>query len=145
MSQADTERVARAWFDALDRGDIDGAISLLDEKIEWQNLTPVPGVSDTVPWFGPICHSVPEVLETFKVRNGVVDIKEFKPLNMIVQGDQAVGTIRDRATVKANGQEFSIEFASWLTVRNGKIVKWRSYCDPSPVIAAFKGIAPAQA
>jgi ketosteroid isomerase-like protein len=143
MSQEDTERVARAWFDALDRGDVPAAVALLDEHIEWQNLSPVKGVSDVVPWFGPICRSIPEVTETFRVRDGVVNIKEFKPLNMVVQGEQAVGTIRDRAVVKATGQEFVIEFASWITIRGGKIVKWRSYCDPSPVIAAFKGSAEA--
>jgi uncharacterized protein len=139
VSQEDTERVAKAWFDALDRGDVPAAVALLDEHIEWQNLSPVKGVSDVVPWFGAICRSIPEVAETFRVRNGVVNIKEFKPLNMVVQGEQAVGTIRDRAVVKATGQEFVIEFASWMTIRGGKIVKWRSYCDPSPVIAAFKG------
>ncbi len=143
MSQQDTERVARAWFAALDRGDVPAAVALLDEHIEWQNLSPVKGVSDVVPWFGPICHSIPEVAETFRIRDGVADIKEFKPLTMVVQGEQAVGTIRDRAVVKTTGQEFVIEFASWLTIRDGKIVKWRSYCDPSPVIAAFKGIAEA--
>ena len=139
MSQEDTQRVARAWFDALDRGDIPAAVTLLDDHIEWQNLSPVKGISDVVPWFGPVCHSVSEVAETFRVRDAVVSIKEFKPLNMVVQGEQAVGTIRDRAVVKATGQEFVIEFASWMTVRADKIVKWRSYCDPSPVIAAFNG------
>lgn len=143
MSQEDTKRVAGAWFDALDRGDIPAAVALLDEHIEWQNLSPVKGVSDVVPWFGPVCHSVSEVAETFRVRDAVASIKEFKPLNMVVQGEQAVGTIRDRAVVKATGQEFVIEFASWMTIRGGKIVKWRSYCDPSPVIAAFRGIAEA--
>jgi uncharacterized protein len=143
MSQEDTKRVARAWFDALDRGDVPAAVALLDEHIEWQNLTPVKGVSDVVPWFGRICRGIPEVAETFRVRDGVVDIKEFRPLNLLVEGEQAVGTIRDRAVVKATGREFAIEFASWMTIRGGKIVKWRSYCDPSPVIAAFKGIAEA--
>ena len=51
MSQEDTQRVARAWFDALDRGDIPAAVTLLDDHIEWQNLSPVKGISDVVPWF----------------------------------------------------------------------------------------------
>lgn len=136
--QAETERVARAWFGALDTGDVDGAIGLLDENVEWQNLVPVEGVSDVVPWFTPIRHGVPEVAETFRIRGEVVDIHEFKPLSMLVQGDQAVGTIRDRATVLSTGKEFVIEFVSWMQVKNGKIVKWRAYTDPSPVIVAFR-------
>ena len=141
MSQEDTQRVAAAWFEALNRGDVPAAVALLDERVEWQNLSPVKGVSDVVPWLGPVCHSVAEVAETFRVRDSVASFKEVQPLDLVVQGEQAVGTVRDRAVVKATGQEFTLEFASWLTIRGGKIVKWRSYCDPSPVIAAFNGMA----
>src|SRR3989442_353637 len=34
-----------------------------------------------------------------------------------------------------------IYFASWMKIENGKIVWWKSYCDPSPIIAAFRGDA----
>jgi ankyrin repeat protein len=63
----------------------------------------------------------------------------FKPLDLVVQGDQAVGTINDQAVVKSTGLSFDITFASWMTIRDGKIVHWKSYCDPSPIIAAFRG------
>jgi hypothetical protein len=44
MSQEDTQRVAAAWFNALNRGDVPAAVALLDERVEWQNLSPVKGV-----------------------------------------------------------------------------------------------------
>jgi ankyrin repeat protein/ketosteroid isomerase-like protein len=138
MSDQETRQIARQWFDALDRGDIETALSCLADDVEWINLPKIPGVSDIVPWLGT-CHGVAEVAESFRIRDAVVEVKVFKPLDLVVQGEQAVGTVRDYALVKSTGQFFDIEFASWFHVRGGKIVKWKSYCDPSPIIAAFRG------
>jgi ketosteroid isomerase-like protein len=40
--------------------------------------------------------------------------------------------------VKATGKAFEIEFVQWLKVRNGKIVRWKSYTDPSEIIRAME-------
>ena len=29
-----------------------------------------------------------------------------------------------------------------MTIEDGKIVRWKSYCDTAPIIAAFNGIQP---
>jgi uncharacterized protein len=138
MATLTTTEVARTYFNALDRGDVATAISCLDPNVEWINLPKIPGVSDIIPWLGS-CHGVQEVAESFRIRDEVVEIKLFKPLDLVIQGDQAVGTINDRAVVKASGILFDIVFASWMTIRDGKIIHWKSYCDPSPIIAAFRG------
>jgi hypothetical protein len=38
-----------------------------------------------------------EVAESFRIRDEVVEVKVFKPLDLVVQGEQAVGTVRDYA------------------------------------------------
>ena len=116
MSDQETRQIARQWFDALDRGDIETALSCLADDVEWFNLPKIPGVSDIVPWLGT-CHGVAEVAESFRIRDEVVEVKVFKPLDLVVQGEQAVGTVRDYALVKSTGQFFDIEFASWFQVR----------------------------
>jgi ankyrin repeat protein len=138
MSQQETEQVARRWFDALDRADYETAMACLAEDIEWVNLPKIAGVSDIIPWLGT-CHGIAEVVNSFKTRDAVVDVKVFKPLALLAQGDQAFGTVHDLSTVKPTGLDFDIEFATWMQIRDGKIVKWKSYCDPSPIIAAFRG------
>ncbi|WP_299407960.1 ankyrin repeat domain-containing protein [Acaryochloris sp. IP29b_bin.148] len=138
MSQEDTRKVATAWFDALDRGDMDTAIACMAEDIEWVNLPKIPGVSDIIPWIGT-AHGIPEVLKQFSTRDGIVEVKQFKPVDLVVEGDVAVGTVHDISTVLATGLDFEIVFATWMEVRNGKIAKWKSYCDPAPIIAAFRG------
>lgn len=135
--QATSERIATEWFAALDRGDIDGAMGLLAPDVEWVNLPKVPGVSDIIPWLGT-CHGVEEVLASFRTRDAVAEVQLFKPGKLVVQGDQAFGTVHDISRIKSTGTEFDIEFATWMQIHDGKITKWKSYCDPSPIIAAFR-------
>src|SRR5262249_42643060 len=98
--QATTERVTRAWFDALDRGDLDAAMGLLAADVEWVNLPATPGVSDIIPWLGT-CHGVAEVLRSFQTRDRVVEVQVFKPVSHLVQGDQAYGVVHDVSRIKA--------------------------------------------
>ncbi|MGO9156111.1 ankyrin repeat domain-containing protein [Mycobacterium sp.] len=135
--QVNSEKIASQWFSALDRGDIDAAMSLLAPDVEWVNLPKVPGVSDIISWLGT-CHGVEEVRNSFRVRDAVAEVQLFKPGKLIVQGDQAFGTVHDISRIKSTGAEFDIEFATWMQIRNDKIVRWKSYCDPSPIIAAFR-------
>ena len=135
--QATSERIATQWFAALERGDINAALALLATDVEWVNLPKIPGVSDIIPWLGT-CHGVKEVLASFRTRDAVAEAQLFKPGKLVVQGDQAFGTIHDVSRIKATGATFDIEFATWMQIQNGKIVKWKSYCDPSPIIAAFR-------
>ena len=141
MTAAQTRKVAQDWFDALDRGDMNAAVACMADDIEWENLPKIPGVSDIIPWIGT-AHGIPEVLQQFATRNGVVEVKRFKPLDLVVEGNVAVGTVHDVSTVLATGLDFEIWFASWMEIADGKIKKWKSYVDPSPIIAAFKGNLP---
>ena len=49
MTAAQTKQVARAWFDALDRGDMNAAIACMADDIEWENLPKIPGSAISFP------------------------------------------------------------------------------------------------
>ena len=138
MSQAETQKVTETWFNALDKADYATAMACLADDIEWINLQPVKGVSDIIPWIGT-SHGVAEVTESFQTRDRIAEVKLFKPISLVVQGDRAFGTVHDITTVNATGLTFDITFATEMKVSGGKIVWWKSYCDPSPIIAAFRG------
>jgi ketosteroid isomerase-like protein len=64
-----------------------------------------------------------------------------RTLKLVVDGEEAAGVIHEISLVKDTGLEFEIEFIQWLTIRNGKIVRWKSYTDPSQIILALKPLA----
>lgn len=133
-----TEKVVKKWFDSLRKGDYDTAVSCLDENIEWINMHPIKGVSDVMPWIGTQ-HGIAEVKEALGKYHGEAEVKVNEPVDFIVQGNQAAGKIHEIATIKSTGKDFEINFCTWLTVDpdKGKIIRWKSYTDPSPILAAY--------
>ncbi|MEV8565896.1 nuclear transport factor 2 family protein [Streptomyces sp. NPDC051322] len=133
----ETRIVAQRWFDALGSGDFETALATLDDNVEWINYAPVPGYNDDMKWIGTV-RGPAAVLGTLQVFTGAVDVKSEKLVNLVVEGEQAAGIIHEVSVVKETGREFDIEFIQWLTVRNGKIVRWKSYTDPSEIIRAIR-------
>lgn len=133
--------IAQDWFEALDKADYDRAISLLHPDIVWINVPAIKDGSDIIPWIGT-AKGIPQVLDQFERRGKVCEVKLFESAGLVCEGNTAVGLVRDRATIISTNITFEIIFASWMTIENGKIVRWKSYCDTAPIIAAFKGMQP---
>jgi uncharacterized protein len=131
-----TEEVARRWFTALTGGDIDTAFDCLAEDVEWINYTPVDGFNTAMAWIGTY-RGREAVRASFLTFVGLVDVRSEELVDLVVTGDEAAGIIRERSTVKATGLDFEIEFVQWLRIRDGKIVRWKSYTDPSQIIRAL--------
>ncbi|MEU2828837.1 nuclear transport factor 2 family protein [Streptomyces lavendulae] len=135
-----TREIAEGWFAALTSGDADRALGYLAEDVEWVNYTPVPGYNDRMPWIGTY-RGPAAVLDSLKVFLGMVDVRFEELVQLVVDGEQAMGVIAEESVVKETGQTFEIEFIQWLTVRDGKIVRWKSYTDPSQILRAIEGRA----
>ena len=137
IDSATTRAVAQKWFDGMTGGDPDTAFTCLDENVEWINYKIVPGYNDIMPWIGTV-HGVEEVRKTGVIFLGLVDVQSEERLGLVGEGENAMGVIHEKSVVKATGMPFEIEFIQWLKVRNGKIVRWKSYTDPSEIIRALK-------
>lgn len=125
------------WFKSLGSNDFKTAMDCLDKDIEWVNIQPVTGVSDIIPWIGT-AYGIDEVEKTFGIRDNLTRIMLFKPGEVIINDDSAVGFIHEIAEIKETGESYDITFATWIKARNGKIVRWQSFCDPSQIIKAFR-------
>lgn len=134
-----TQAVATRWFTALTSGDFDTALACLADDVEWINYKVVPGFNDDMTWIGTY-HGKDQVLATLRTFLGVCDVQSEELVRMAVTGEDAAGVIRERSVVRATGLPFEIEFIQWLTVRGGRIVRWKSYTDPSPIVAAIRGV-----
>jgi len=135
---AETRRVAQGWFDALTGGDIQTALAYLDEDIEFINYTPVPGYNDDMAWIGTY-RGRDAAFGSFQVFVGACDVQVEELVALVVDGQEAMGVIHEVSVVRDTGQRFEIEFIQRLTIRDGKIVRWKSYTDPSPIIRALRG------
>lgn len=133
-----TREVAQTWFDSMTSGDIDTAIGCLDPDIEFINYHPEPGFNTDMAWIGTY-HGRDAALDSFKVFTSVCEVRSEELLSLVADGDEAMGVIREMSVVRETGIPFEIEFVQRLTVRNGKIVRWQSYTDPSPIIRAIRG------
>lgn len=141
MSTTDqTRAIAAEWFDALTHRRYEEALSCLDPNVEWINYKILPGYNDEMPWIGTV-HGPAAVVDTLKIFTGVCDVKKEELVKLIVDGEEAAGIIHEISRVKATGMKFEIEFIQWLTIRSGKIVRWKSYTDPSPILKAIEGDA----
>ena len=137
----ETRRIVEAWFDALDQANYAHAMSLLDPNIVWINVPPIQDSSEIIPWIGTAI-GLDQVQQQFSKRDGVCEVLEFKSVGMICEGNTAAGLVRDKARIISTNITFEIIFASWMTIQGGKIIRWKSYCDTDPIVAAFKGIQP---
>jgi ketosteroid isomerase-like protein len=135
-----TRAVAERWFTALTGGDFGTALDCLADDVEWINYDPVPGYNTDMSWIGTI-RGRDSVLASLRTFAGVAEVRDERLVRLSVDGTEAAGVIHETSVVRATGLPFEIEFVQWLTVRDGKIVRWKSYTDPSRIIRALRGDA----
>ncbi|WP_329581089.1 ankyrin repeat domain-containing protein [Kitasatospora sp. NBC_01250] len=135
---AATRAVAERWFTALTSGDFATALDCLADDVEWINYAPVPGYNDDMAWIGTE-HDKQGVLNSLGLFTGICEVGKEELVRIAVDGENAAGVIHEESVVKATGLPFEIEFIQWLTVREGRIVRWKSYTDPSEIIRALRG------
>jgi ankyrin repeat protein/ketosteroid isomerase-like protein len=133
-----TRAVAERWFAALTSGDFPTALDCLADDVEWINYAAVPGYNDDMAWIGTT-RTKQGVIDSLGVFTGAVEVGTEELVRLSVDGQNAAGVIHEESVVRANGLPFEIEFVQWLTVRGGKIVRWKSYTDPSQIVRALRG------
>ncbi len=136
IDTAATLAVASAWFEHMAAGRVAEALQLCAEDIEFINYEPVPGYNTAMPWIGTK-HGRAATLASFGQFVEVAEVRSEELVRLVVDGDTAVGVVHEVSTIRRTGRAFDIEFVQVLTVRDGVIVSWKSYTDPSPILQAM--------
>jgi ketosteroid isomerase-like protein len=136
-----TRAVAESWVTALIEHDLDTALGLLAPSVEFINYTPIPGYNDDMKWIGTY-HGREAVLASLKVFAGQCEVHDEKLVKLVVEGNEAMAVVHEISVARATGVEFEVEFIQWLTVRDGQIVRWKSFTDPSSIVRALRGDRP---
>jgi muconolactone delta-isomerase/ketosteroid isomerase-like protein len=134
-----TRQVAEAWFSNMEQGKFPDALALVDADVLWENIPSTPGVSDLAPWLGSY-RGLPAVLKSFDVWAAHSRMLAFKLLQLVVDGNEAIGIVHEHAQCIANQNEYDLYVATNITIEGGKIKHWKVYWDISPLIKAYRNI-----
>jgi len=132
-------QVAEAWFRNMEQGKFQDALALVDENVVWENIPSTPGVSDLAPWLGSY-NGLPAVLKSFEVWANHSTMLSFKLLQLLVDGQEAMGIVHEHAECLANHNQYDLYVATNLHIEKGKIKRWKVYWDISPLIKAYRNI-----
>ncbi len=119
MSQENVE-IVRAAFDAFERGDTDGVLSLCDPEIEITQAADLLGAPQHH-------HGHAGVLEAVAVWVEQWDDYRIEVISMTDLGDQVMVKQMSRGRGKGTGIPVEMLFTFLFVVRAGKITEWRIF------------------
>ncbi len=133
MSEQQNLKIVRDIFEAFGRGDVPAILEVLDDDVVWI----VSGPQD-VPYFGER-RGKQGAVEFFTLLGSSVEFENFVTEDFAASGDKVFVTGHERARVRASGRGFENHWAMVFTLRDGKVVRFRSYEDSGAVADAFRG------
>ena len=116
--------IVRQRYDAVNRGDVDAALGVMEPNIEWQE----PNIEG--PPFGGTYHGPEDVANNvFGPALGPWDDFRVVPEEFLDAGERVVGLGRVQGRGKTTGRALDAPFAHLWTLRDGKAVHFRDYTD----------------
>ncbi|ACZ31877.1 conserved hypothetical protein [Xylanimonas cellulosilytica DSM 15894] len=131
-----TYKVIEKWFDCLENKRYDELLDMVDENVHWVNCRPVPGVNDVVPWLGEF-YTKADVIASFERFGSAATPVSFTLHDIHVDGEFALSHVHEVCEVLKNGKTFEVNDIFKMQVKDGKVVYWESFWDPSGAIKAF--------
>jgi ketosteroid isomerase-like protein len=124
MSTRDNVELVQRMYAEFGQGNIPAVLDAVSEDVEWF----IPGPVGLIPFVGRRTGRE-QVGEFFATLAATETAVEFEPREFIAEGDQVVVLGHQRWTVKATGITYEDDWAHVLTVRDGKVVRFREYHD----------------
>jgi ketosteroid isomerase-like protein len=123
MSPVDNVAIARTSYEAFGRGDLDGALEMMDEDIEWHQAQGLPhggfykGLANVrAAIFDPLDE---EWWDEFSAT----------PDEFLDAGPEIVVLGRYRGVAKGTGKELDVPFVHVWTVQGGRATRFRQFLD----------------
>lgn len=121
MSEHDTKRIVRTWFDAVNRADEAAILSLLAEDFVFLSMARSPSWL-IHRWNGPTFAAAPRAMAGLLKTPIVMNI-----VGMIAEGDQ-VAVEADTDAELINGKRYNNAYHFVFVLRDGLISDVREYC-----------------
>jgi ketosteroid isomerase-like protein len=124
-------RIVTGIFEAFGRGDIPAVLAALSEDVEWEITAP-----PKAPYGGPR-RGRAEVGESFQQLAATHEFLDLALQQFVAQGDTVVVLGRERLRARATGKTAENPWAMVFTLRDGQVVRLRTYEDTAAVAAAL--------
>ena len=114
--------VAREVYDAFGRGDVPGVLGKFADDIQWYEAEGMP--------YGGL-HTGPQAIAENVFARVVQDVEGFAvtPEEFYAAGDEVVAIVRYTGRGAESGKELDLPVAHAMTVRDGKIARFRQFAD----------------
>lgn len=127
-----TRTVVEEYFRLLGSGELDAALELLAEPIDWFT----PGDTALIPWMGQ--RSTKEDVKAFFSMAGEnMTPEKFQVHRILVEEDLAIALGHFQYRVNTTGKSFASDFALELRVTDGLIDRYRMHEDSYAISLAF--------
>jgi uncharacterized protein len=120
VSQENVDNVRRG-FEAMNRGDIEGTLEMMDPSIEWH---PTEDFVEAGPFRG---HAGVRQLLGFLLN--AFDSYAIEPQEFIEAGDKVIVPVHQSGRGKGSGAKVDVRYIVVFTLRDGKGVRVDSYYD----------------
>lgn len=132
MSQKSNLEIMKEAYDAFGRGDIEAVMSVEAPDTELEIAGPT-----SIPWAGS--YRGHDGARTYFAAIGAeADFEVFDPHTFVAQGDQVVVLGFERVRARSTGRVYEDHWVHAFTLADGKIIRFREYCDTATVAAAFR-------
>ena len=133
MRESNNIETIQRLYAAFGRGDIPAILAALDPDVEWVNAGP-----DAIAYAGAR-RGVAAVRAFFETLAATVEVRRFEPREFLAAGERVVALGHWAGRIKATGREFASEWAMAWTMRDGRVIAFRSHEDTHAVAMAFAG------
>ena len=129
MAETDLDTI-RASYGALNRGDVQGALSALHRDAVWRESPELPG-GDEFEGRAAVEKFLEGYLEQWDVFHQQVE-------SMLHRGDRVLVNIRLTAVGRGSGAEVSARYAHLWTMREGRGARVDAFYDPEKALREFE-------
>lgn len=141
MAKPSTRTIAEQFYRASSERDIEGALSLIDDRVDWM----VQGPVDVFPFLGQR-HGKAAVREGYREIARKLEVTGYEVEALLVDRDRSAALIRLSSIVRATARVMSVRTSQFACWRGGKIVEMHAVIDTYDMVEQTlgRGLGPAR-
>lgn len=132
MNEQENLRIVQEGYAAFSRGDIAAALSNYADDVDWA----MPGSPNVIPYAGQR-RGRGQVAQFYSTFPQTEEVEQMDLRGFMTQGDKVLVFGHYKGRVRSTGRSYTKDFIHVITLRDGKVTKFREYVASDDMYAAF--------